>query len=126
MLGRKNMRWNNRCLSVAAGLLLLLAFTGTPASGESHGEQTIAGEIFAEEYNGEGEVTVVSIFDEEWGTVTVSPAGRGHELLARVGALVEATGEIEESEEGDYVISVKSYRVIDEDESAPELHDEGE
>ena len=114
-------------LLLAAGFVLAIgAAAGRPASGEAHGEQTLVGEVFAEQYDENGEVSGVSIFDDNWGTVMVSPAGQGRELLSRVGMLVEATGEVEETEEGDYVITVKRYRIVQDDEDQAAAPEEGE
>jgi len=119
-------RLPGRLLLAAGFVLAICVATGQPASAEAHGEQTLVGEVFAEQYDENGEVSGVSIFDDNWGTVMVSPAGQGRELLSRVGMLVEATGEVEETEEGDYVITVKTYRIVQDDEDQADAPEEGE
>jgi len=107
--GSKGRMW------LAAGCILAtFVVAGQSVSGESQGGQTIIGEVFAEQYEANGDVSIVSILDDTWGAVLVAPAGQGGELLTQVGMIVEATGEIEETEEGDYVITVDSYRIVDE------------
>ena len=48
---------------VVAVVLGLLTAVGRPAVGESHGRQTISGLVSADEYDDDGEVSAVSIFD---------------------------------------------------------------
>ena len=110
-------------LVLTASILVLLTSFGRPAVGKSHGEQVIAGEVFVEEYDGSGEVSSVSILDESWGKVLVSPAGKGLELLDRIGSYVEATGTVDETDEGDYIITVKSYKVVDVEDDESEEDD---
>jgi len=108
----------------AACIMATLVVAGQSVFGESQGEQTIVGEVFAEQYDANGDVSMVSILDDTWGAVLVAPSGKGGELLTQVGTVVEATGDIAETEEGDYVIKVDSYRIVDEGEGEVEPSDE--
>lgn len=105
-------RWFRQALIVAVAAMVLYPFGGETAVTDSHGEQTITGEVWGEEYDDDGKATSVSIYDQTWGTVLVSPSGRGRELLKHVGALVEVTGEIHDSEDGGYVIDVGRFRIL--------------
>jgi hypothetical protein len=114
--------------AVRTGVIVLLALTTlTPPllSEESQEQFTITGEVEAVERDEQNTPTAVSLFDSEWGEVLIAPTGRGKELLKHVGALVEATGRIEElADNGDFIyqMTVQSFNIL---EQAPDFsHDE--
>jgi len=74
----------------------------------------ISGEVEAADFDEDGNVVAVSIYDMQWGAVLVRGEGRGAELLKQVGAIVTATGHIEELDDDSayqYAIRVESYTV---------------
>jgi hypothetical protein len=108
------------CGTLLIAILLLLL--GALAA-ESQEVVTLEGEIEPAEYDDEsGELISVAIYDPKWGSVLVSPEGKGRELLDHVGAIVTATGTIMELSDDsgfEYVIKVSSY-TIREPEEFPE------
>jgi hypothetical protein len=90
---------------------LLLVEPGTAAAEET---VTISGEIEAADYDDDGEVNQVAVFDSEWGSVLVLKSGKGNELLSLVGVIVSATGELSELDDDSgysYAIEVTSYTI---------------
>jgi hypothetical protein len=100
-------------LAVLSGLALLLLMAPAVFAEEA----TIQGEVEVAWQDEEGNVTAVFLHDPEWGSVLISDAGKGHELLQHVGKQVEVAGSMEElgeDEEFDYEITVSSYTILDE------------
>ena len=110
-----------RTASTAALLIgLALLFVGAPTHAEED-EVTLKGYIDAAEYDDEGNVTSVSIYDTEWGAVLISKEGKGKELIAHVDAGVELTGRIVELDDESgysYEITVSAFK-LEEPEDDP-------
>jgi len=97
---------------LAAVVLALLAVAPT-AAGEAEA-MSVSGEIEISEYDDDGNVAQVTIYDSEWGSVLVLNNGKGAELLKHVGAVVTATGDIRELDEDSgysYAIQVTSFTI---------------
>jgi len=98
---------------VLAAILFALLLVG-PGTAVAEETVTISGEIEAADYDDDGEVTQVSIYDSEWGSVLVLKGGKGNELLSHVGAVVSAAGELSELDDDSgysYAIEVTSYTI---------------
>lgn len=103
---------------------LLVAGLGTAALAE---EVTISGEVEAADYDEDGNVIDVAIYDEEWGSVFVLRTGKGSALLNHVGEVVSATGEIRELDDDSgylYSIEVASYSSGEPEEPSEDPGDE--
>jgi len=101
-------------------LLTLLPLAPPLVAEEGQEQFTITGEIEAVEQDEQNTPTAVSLFDTEFGEVLIAPTGKGKELLKHVGALVEATGRIEElPDNGDFIyqMTVQSFTIL---EQAPD------
>lgn len=75
---------------------------------------TLQGEIEIVEYDDDGNVASVAIYDEERGSILVSNSGKGRDLLEHVGAYVEVSGRLVESQENDlyeFQVVVTGYKV---------------
>ena len=91
---------------------LLVALCGVVQT--AHAETaTISGEVEATEYDEDGNVIEVAIYDDDWGSVLVWQNEKGAELLDLVGAIVSATGDLREHDDDPfpYTISVTDYTV---------------
>jgi hypothetical protein len=106
-----NLTWCVAALLLGACVLASGAFV---AAGEGAKTATISGEVEPDQYDDEGEVSSVGISDGELGWVLIANTGKGKELLQHVGAMVTASGTIEEQDdEGEttYVMKVTSYTI---------------
>jgi hypothetical protein len=98
--------------AVLAGTLLLAAGLGWAAENEA--TVVLKGEIEPSDYDDDGEVRAVSIYDDEWGDVLISLEGKGKALLEHVGAVAEVRGTIRELDDDSgypYVIRVTAYEI---------------
>jgi hypothetical protein len=115
----------SRVVGYAAVALALLLVS--PGKAEGTETSTIRGEVEVADYDEDGAVTEVAIYDDEWGSVLVLASGKGSELLDQIGAVVSATGEIRELD-GDrgysYAIEVTSYTIDEPAEPEGGLEDD--
>jgi hypothetical protein len=75
---------------------------------------TLNGEIEVAEYDDDGNVLSVMVYDSEWGSVLVSGEGKGKELLKHVGAVAKVTGtlvELDDESFYSYSIRVSSFSI---------------
>ena len=89
-----------------------LIFMGTSLTAWADEEVALVGSLNAAEYASDGQVTAVSIDDEERGSVLVSSTGKGKELIALVGESVKISGILMETpDEADFehVVDVVSF-----------------
>jgi len=97
-----------------AGALAFALLLVSPAKADGMAATTIRGEVEAANYDEDGRVTKVAVYDDEWGAVLVLENGKGTELLKHVGVLVSATGNIRELDDDSgysYAIEVTSYTI---------------
>ena len=97
---------------ILAGTLLLTVGLAWAADDET--AVVLRGEIEPADYDDDGEVTAVSIYDDEWGDVLISLQGKGKELLEHVGAVAEIRGTVRELEDDSgysYAIRVTAYEI---------------
>jgi hypothetical protein len=109
---------------VVSGVAAYLA--ASPTAEPEVWQEMLRGTVEAAETADDGTVLRVEIDDAEWGYVLVAEEGRGLELMAHVGATVEATGQMQaiDDEEAmhEYVIVVEDFELLDQ-ESDPEEDD---
>jgi hypothetical protein len=86
------------------------------AQGAEPDVDTVVGEVEVVDEDDEGNVTAVSIYDSELGSVLVADNGKGRELLELVGSTVEATGmitELGDDQDFGYEIVVQTYVILE-------------
>jgi hypothetical protein len=124
-----NQRRGRAIRSAGGWIVPLVLFLGSFAAASAE-VVTLNGEVDPAAYDEEtGNLVSVAIFDSEWGSVLVSPGGKGAELLGHVGAVVTVTGTIEElGEDSDYeyAIKVTSYTIDESAEPEEEPEDDPE
>lgn len=101
---------------IVLSICLLVILVGSPATAKVEEAVALHGEIEAAEYDGDGNVVSVAVYDSEWGSVLISKEGKGKELLKHVGAIATVEGKIVESEddpEYSYSIKVSGYKIED-------------
>jgi hypothetical protein len=94
---------------LTACLFVILAGSLVAAKEET---VTLTGQIEAAEYDTDGNVASVAVYDMEKGSVLISKEGKGKELLSHVGVMAKITGtlvELDEESEYPYVVKVASY-----------------
>jgi len=114
-------------LRAVAGLTCVLAILAGTTVTAFEEEGNVRGTIEAVEQDDDGNVTVVSLYDNEWGPVLISSEGKGEELLDHVGAVATLTGTIVETGDHDrfpYVITVSDYVIEEHFEPEDEPDDE--
>jgi hypothetical protein len=114
------------CILTVIVFVLMLVGPNTLRATET---VTLNGEVEAADYDEDGTVIDVAIFDGEWGSVLVLRTGKGAKLLNHVGAVVSATGEIRELDDESgylYSIEVTSYSIDSPVEPEEDLGDEPE
>ena len=108
----KTMNLRRRHLAaLLLGALLVVSGASLAESGE---QQTIRGEVEPADYDEDGFVSRVGIYDEEWGWVLISHQGKGKELLEHVGAVAKVSGTIVEPDAesgGDRVMRVTDFSI---------------
>jgi hypothetical protein len=100
-----------RAAALLIGLALLFAGAATYAEEE---QVTLSGYIDAADYDDDGNVTAVSIYDSAWGDVLISKEGKGKELIKHVDAGVELSGRIVELDDESgysYEITVSAFKL---------------
>ena len=125
-----NLRHDCRSLAKWALAAVLLAAPGVaPALADESEAVTVSGEVEAAEYDDDGNVTQVAIYDEEWGSVLVLRTSKGAELMNHVGAMVTANGVVRELEDDSgysYSIEVASYTIDEPAEPEDQPYDDPE
>jgi hypothetical protein len=107
----------------------VLALCVCPAGAEDE-YVTLSGEIEAAEYDDDGGVTSVLVYDVEWGEVLMLNEGKGAELLAHVGEDVSVTGKLVElGDDAEYTYGLKvtayTFEVPDEPDDYEEPGSDG-
>lgn len=103
----------SRLAALSACLAVMLVGSLVVASGEP---VTLNGEIEVAEFDEDGEPKAAAIYDSEWGSVLISNAGKGQELLNHVGAIAEITGNLVELDDDSgysYSITVSDYTIVE-------------
>ena len=75
-------------------------------------ERTISGTIFPARWNERGEVVTLVIDTTDQGEYYIAQNKKGKELLTFIHHQVEIQGTLREGDNGNFVIHVKNYRLI--------------
>ncbi len=103
-----------RLFLVIAGLCtFLLVCLVAPLEVSAAEEVTIAGTVYEDDWDDDGNPTVVVIESADGEEYVVSASGKGKELLKLDGREVQATGIVSESSEGWKTITIMAYEVIE-------------
>ncbi|MDX1387579.1 MAG: hypothetical protein R3344_00190 [Acidobacteriota bacterium] len=109
-----------RTLALAFGILLVFSASAGAAKEEV---VTLQGDIETAEYDDDGNVSAVSVYDGDWGSVLIRNHGKGAELSRHVGAVAKVTGTIVELDDDSgysYAITATSYTIVTPAESEEE------
>lgn len=108
-----NTKTTPRCPWLVMVALAMSASCLGPVTAETEAV-TLTGEVEAADFDDDGGVAAVAIYDFEWGSVLVAGDSKGKELLDHVGDVVRASGYVEPLDDDSgyfHLIRIQSYSI---------------